>query len=149
MMAARRIFLSVSAKSSHWPQVCESAEEAVRIAMELIEHEDSIIPQWRDPKLLAEERWDSRTHIVFDILHDSYKSEEAHLPGHGDLPVIAVWLSKKQVVQTASEGIRNKVNNEVQEIHRLFGEGSQPPFFIDHSGGKVPVFMNPRTIKKQ
>lgn len=146
-MAARRVFLSVSAKSSHWPQVCESAEEAVRIAVELIRQEENMISQWGDPRLLVEERWGSRIHIVFDILHDTYNSQEAHLPGHGNLPVIAVWLSKKEVAQTASEGIQKKVNDEVREIHRLFGEGSEPPFFIDHSGGKVPVFMNPRTTE--
>ncbi|KAJ0100751.1 hypothetical protein J7T55_004262 [Diaporthe amygdali] len=145
-MAARRVFLSVSAKSSHWPQVCESAEEAVRIAVELIKKEN-IITQWGVPRLLVEERWGSRTHIVFDILHDTYSSQEAHLPGHGNLPVIAVWLSKKEVVQTASEGIQKKVNDEVWEVHRLSGKGSEPPFFIDHSGGKVPIFMNPRTTK--
>jgi len=143
-MAARRIFLSISSKSSHWAQIRESPEEAVRIAVELIKKEN-IISQWGEPKLLVEERWNQRTDIVFDILHDDYKSEEAHLPGHGNLPVILVWLSKNEAVQVATLGIQNKVNDEVRETHRLSGDGGEPPFFIDHSNGKVPLFMNPRT----
>ncbi|KAH8762064.1 hypothetical protein F5883DRAFT_561656 [Diaporthe sp. PMI_573] len=145
-MAARRILISISSKSSHWGQIRESPEEAIRIAEDLIKKEN-IISQWGEPKLLVEERWGRRTHIVFDILHNDYRPEEAHLPGHGNLPVIAVWLSNTEAVQTATMGIQKKVNSEVREVHRLFGYGSEPPFFIDHSDGKVPLFMDPRTTE--
>ncbi|KAH8761627.1 hypothetical protein F5883DRAFT_562595 [Diaporthe sp. PMI_573] len=143
-MEARRILISISSKSSHWGQVRESPEEAIRIAADLIKKQN-IIPQWWEPKLLVEERWGQRTHIVFDILHSDYRPEEAHLPGHGNLPVITVSLSKTEAVQAATMGIQDKVNSKVREVHRLFGDGSEPPFFIDHSDGKVPLFMNPRT----
>lgn len=160
-MDARRIFVSFSSKSAHWPQtsepqiseaqisgaqISESAKVAVDIAMDLIKKEEGIIPRTGEPKILVEERWGSRTHIVFDLLHDTYNPEDAHLPGHGDLPVIAVWLSGKEAVQVATPGLQTKVNHEIRDTHRKFGEGSKPPFFIDHSGGKVPMFVNPRKM---
>lgn len=43
----------------------------------------------------------------------------------------------------ATEGFKNKVNDKVRKFHELFGKGSKPPFFIDHSGGKIPLFITP------
>ncbi|KAI0459905.1 hypothetical protein F5B21DRAFT_499051 [Xylaria acuta] len=65
------------------------------------------------PRLIVEDKWGSRTHIVFDVHHDSYNSKTAHLPSEGDLSVIAVWLSAAETVQLATQGIRERVNDEV------------------------------------
>lgn len=163
-MTARRVFVSISSKSAHWPeasepqtseaqisgaQISDSTKAAIDVAMDLIEREETITPPLGEPKMLVEERWGSRTHVVFDLFHETYNPEEAHLPGYGNLPVIAVWLSGTEVAQVATEGLRNRVNEEVRDTHRKFGKGGKPPFFIDHSGGKVPLFVNPRTMSNK
>lgn len=145
MMDARRVFVSISSKSAHWLRISESTEEAIGIAVNLIK-DKNIVPRMGDAKLLVEERWGSRTHVVFDMLHDAYNPETAHLPGHGNIPVIAVWLSGTEAIQVATKGLTEQVNDEVRDAHRKFGDGSKPPFFIDHSDGKVPLFVNPRTV---
>lgn len=143
LMAARRIFVSVSTKSAHWSSISESANVAVGIAMDLVRQKEDVVLPSGEPKILIEEKWGSRTHIVFDIFHDTYDPEEAHLHGRGDLPVIAVSLSGNEVVQVAVPAMRKKVNDEVREIHRLSGGGSRPPFIVDHSDGKIPFFCKP------
>lgn len=145
-MAARRVFVSISPRSRYWSQVCESAEAVLYIALALIK-ENKLLPDsvdTQDAKLLVEERWGLRTHIVFDICHDDYNSETAHLSSSDRLPVIAVWLSAKESAQIATKGIKIKVNEETREFHRLHPIGVQPPFIVDHTNGKVPCFANPR-----
>ncbi|KJZ69427.1 hypothetical protein HIM_11177 [Hirsutella minnesotensis 3608] len=143
-MAAKRVFVSISSKSKHWAQAYNSAESAVNVALDLIKQR-GLVPQDVDtPRLLIEDKFGSRTHIVFDILHDSYRSETAHLPDEGHLPVIAVWLGTRESVQTATQGLRNKVNDEVRQWHTLMGAERNPPFFFDRSGGAFPIFMDPQ-----
>lgn len=143
-MNARRVLVSVSTKSAHWSQIDTSPQDAVDISMDLIKQKKDLIPELGEPRLLVVEKWGSRTHIVFDLLHDTYNSDNAHLPDQGNLPVIAVWLSGQEVAQVATEGVKNRVNDEVRDMHRRFGDGGKPPFYVDHSDGKVPVFVNPR-----
>lgn len=42
--------------------------------------------------------------------------------------------------------VSKSVNHELREAHRQGGEGSTSSFSMDHSDGKFPVFMNPRTM---
>lgn len=158
-MTATRVLVVLSSGSPYWPepgsepeileaqiseaQISDSTKAAIDAAMELIKGE--MVPQLGEPKILLEERWGSRTYIVFDLFHETYDPEVAHLAGYGNLPVIVVWLGVREVVQVVTEGIRNKVNEEVRDTHRQFGIGGKPPFFVDHTGGKVPLFINPRT----
>lgn len=79
-MNPRRFFVSVSAKSRHWSQTCESAQAVIEIALALARENNLVDLDTGDPKLLIEERWSSRTHFVFEIHHDTYDSERAHLP---------------------------------------------------------------------
>lgn len=148
-MDARRVFVSVSSKSAHWVKINESAQIAVDCAMSLIKKGEDQGLQLGEPRLLVEEKWGQRTHIIFDLRHDAYDPETAHLPTHGDIPVIAVWLSGEESLQVATQGLRDRVNHEVRDIHRKFGDGSRPPFFIDHSDGKVPFFISPRMISNE
>lgn len=99
-------------------------------------------------RFMAEENFDTRNHLVFDVSHDDYQPATAHLPGQGDLPVVRVWLSKEQGADVAGSDIRSRVNNRIREIHDLTGAGSVPPFFVDYSGGKLPTFWNPRTMQR-
>ncbi|KAH7175790.1 hypothetical protein EDB81DRAFT_633139 [Dactylonectria macrodidyma] len=95
-------------------------------------------------RFLATERWDLRTFIVFDMLHDSYDPDKAHLPGQDDLPVISVFFGLKESASIAGRPITNKVNSDIRAIHNATGPGSRPPFLVDHTGGKVPFYTNPR-----
>ncbi len=143
-MTAKRIFVSISSKSQHWPQSCESAKAAIDIALDLVKRQ-GLVPRDNEmsPRLLIEDKWGSRTHIVFDVLHDTYRSETAHLPSEGNLPVIVVWLSTTETAQPATQGIENRVNDEVRQWHTLTDAGGVPPFVFDRSGGAYPIFTNP------
>lgn len=98
-------------------------------------------------RVLAKERWDLRTFIVFDIFHDTYNPDTAHLPGQNDLPVISVFLSKSESASVAGTPMMNKINSDIRAIHRATGPGSRPPFIVDHSEGRVPYYPNPRTCR--
>lgn len=94
---------------------------------------------------LAKERWDSRIFIVFDVFHDTYDPDTAHLPGHGDLPVISVCFDRKESASIAGTPMKNQVNVDIRALHNSTGIGSKPPFEVDHANGKVPFYPNPRT----
>ena len=145
---AKRIFVSISTKSRYWSQACESTEAVIEIALALAKQTNLVEPDTRDVKWIVEEKWGSRTHIVFDVLHDTYDSKTAHLPGHNNLPVISVFLSREESVQTANQLLRNRVNEEVRETHRVHPAGIEPPFIVDHTNGNVPRYGCPRSGKK-
>lgn len=142
-MAAKRAFVSVSMKSKHWAQACNSVTAAIDVALNLLKQQGLVSQDVETPRLLVEERLGSRMHIVFDIHHDSYRPETAHLPSEGNLPVIAVWLGTEKV-QIATQGLCDKVNDEVRQWHTLVGAKRTPPFFFDRSGGAFPTFMKPQ-----
>jgi len=146
-----RVLISVSRNSPYWSNAWESSEEVIIIALRLIQ-ENNLVPldTFDDPstqRFLAVERWNSRTYIVFDIFHHTYDPVKAHLPGQDNLPVITVFLSKKESASIAGGPIANKVNEEIRSLHDATGLGSKPPFFTDHANGKVPCYPNPRTCR--
>lgn len=148
--AAKRVVIIVSKRSPHWLKAWASAEEMVTIALRLMQEQQLIPPGVQDHpstiRVLAKERWDLRTFIVFDIFHDTYNPDTAHLPGQNDLPVISVFLGKNESVTVAGPQLMNKVNGDIRAIHNATGPGSRPPFVVDHSEGKVPFYPNPRTL---
>lgn len=86
-----------------------------------------------------------RIYIVFDLFHDAYNPDKAHLPSEYDLPVISVFLSQQESASIAGRPMANKVNSDIRALHNATGLGSRPPFFVDHADGKVPFYPNPRT----
>ena len=82
---------------------------------------------------------------MFDVYHDNYDPDRAHMHGQDDLPVIEVYLSRKQIARTAGTPTANKDNRDVRALHNATGPGSRPPFSVDHSEGKVPFYNNPRS----
>ncbi|KAI3390273.1 hypothetical protein diail_10671 [Diaporthe ilicicola] len=146
-MAATRIFVSVSSRSQYWIQASQAAETISEVALNILE-KNGLLPHSTAPKFIAEERFTTRTHLIFDIFYDDYLPENGHLPGQGELPVLHIWLSKGQGADTASNQIQRMVNDRVREIHDLTGTGSVPPFFIDHSNGQTPTFWHPRTMRR-
>ncbi|KAG8157844.1 hypothetical protein KVR01_012506 [Diaporthe batatas] len=150
---ARRVFVSVSKNSPLFNAAWEDPEMVVLEAFRLVQHH-GLVPSGSAPatRLLAVERW-NRIHLVFDIGHDAYDAGTAHLPEENKLTVLAVHFSGKgtQGTETAKPApgkLADEVNKEIQEIHDLTGIGSQPPFIIDHANGKVPVYSNPRTMRR-
>lgn len=143
-----RVFASVSSRSPLFPIAWEDPQSVVQDALKLV-IQQGLNPANTSSRLLAVERW-SRVHIVFDLGHDDYKPEAAHLLGQNDLPVLAVDFSRDgtNTARAASTGLQDEVNKQIREIHDLTGFGSQPPFFIDHANGSVPTFPHPRTMKK-
>lgn len=147
--AAKRVVIIISKRSPHWRNAWVSDEGIVTIALRLIQ-EKQLIPVdvqncTSTVKVLAKERWDLRTFIVFDIFNDTYDPDTAHLPGQNDLPVISVFLSRNESASEAGTPMLNKVNSDIRAIHNATGQGSRPPFVVDHSGGNVPFYPNPRT----
>ncbi|KAL2186856.1 hypothetical protein L209DRAFT_763897 [Thermothelomyces heterothallicus CBS 203.75] len=137
MAASRlRIFVSISPKSRFWSLACQSAQALVDLALGLVKKNGLVEPDDEcDPRFLVEERWGPRTHIVFDINHRDYDSNTAHLPGQiNNLPVVIVFLSRTESVQTTSKLLEDKINSE-------------PPFIVDHTEGKIPCYPNPRSAR--
>lgn len=146
-MAATRVFVSVSSRSQYWTRAIETAEGIGEVALDILENND-LLPQRTAPKFIAEEKFATRTHLVFDIFHDDYQPENGHLPGQDELPVLHVQLGKKENASIPGAAIQRQVNSRIRELHDLTGIGSVPPFFVDYSSGQTPTFWNPRTMKR-
>ncbi|KAM7188714.1 hypothetical protein V8F33_010484, partial [Rhypophila sp. PSN 637] len=148
---AKRVLIVVSRTSHHWSKAWTSSKELITIALRVLQQEE-LIPSYvhsdsSSITLLATERWDLRTFIVFDIFHDTYDPDMAHLPGHNDLPVVWVFFGRDERAgaNIAGKPMENKVNNDIRALHDATGLGSRPPFVVDHADGKVPFYLNPRT----
>jgi hypothetical protein len=149
--AAKRVAIIVSKRSPHWLKAWASSDEVIAIALKLV-HEEGLIEfdaqnDASAVRVLAKERWDLRTYIVFDVFHHTYEPDNAHLRGQNDLPVISVFLGAKECASVAATPMANKVNKDIRTIHDATGPGSRPPFVVDHKDGKVPFYSNPRSCK--
>jgi hypothetical protein len=146
--AAKRVLIVVSRKSPHWIKAWTSSEELIVSAIEVMLEKQLIPSDTRDDPstitFLAKERWDWRTFVVFDMFHDAYDPDSAHLPGHNDLPVISAFFGQKVSASIAGRPMENKVNSDLRALHNVTGLGSRPPFVVDHADGKVPFYSNPR-----
>ncbi|KAJ2904909.1 hypothetical protein MKZ38_006950 [Zalerion maritima] len=151
--AVKRVFVSVSPKSRHWPKAWESSEEMIEVALAKIKENDptalSAGGGVLNPTFLVKERWTSQIWIVFDIFNDTYDPGDAHLPGRNDLQVIIVALSERDVVTVASKLIEDRVNKSVQQVHDSHGVGSRPLFTVDHANGNIPSYPNPTNTNFQ
>lgn len=156
MQRARRIFVDVSRRSSLYGDAWDSPEKIIQAAVDTLQDpERHLMPvggiDTPPPvRFLAKERW-QRVFVVFDVFHDTYDPETAHLPGRNNLPVIAITFSWKEGAdathaRTAGVGLRDKVNNQIRDLHDFNGIGSQPPFVVDHADGNVPTYLNPRSL---
>jgi len=145
----KRVVVSVPRKSPYWSKAWESSEEVIAVALRLIGEGDLVSPDaYDDPSrclFVAKERWDERTYIVFDIFHDSYNYDEAHLPGRNDLPVVLVLLKQRGRVYNAPPPMMNRANTRLRELYDSTGWGSHPPFSVDHADGRYPTYWRPRS----
>lgn len=134
-MASRRVFVGVSSRSPYWAQASQAPETIGEVALDILDKND-LLPRGSARRFMVEEKFTTRTHLVFDVSHDDYR------------PEIHVRLSKGEGADAASAHVQRVVNDRVREIHDLTGTGSVPPFLIDHSNGQTPTFWNPRTLRR-
>jgi len=146
---AQRVLVVVSRQSPHWLTAWASSDELIDVAFRLLRIKKLIPSDTENDSstvmFLAKERWDLRTFLVFDIFHNTYNADDAHLPGQNDLPVISIFLGRKESAGIAGRPMANKVNADIRALHNATGPGSRPPFVVDHADGNVPFYPNPRT----
>jgi hypothetical protein len=127
--------------SRHW---LKSDTEVIDAALQLILQKEA----WNqiDYRFMAKEMWGTVSFFIFDIFNGGYDWNTAYLEGKNDLPVIAVRFSKKKETALV-EGpfIRVRVKQQLRQLHNDEGYGSKPPFYVDHTNGKVPTYPKPRT----
>ncbi|KAF7720130.1 Uncharacterized protein PECH_001156 [Penicillium ucsense] len=97
-------------------------------------------------RLLAIQKWRSRTYLVFDIAHDKYDTNLGHLPEHNQLHVLVAHFSKKKAAYPASSWVSQQVNHDVAMLHNANGYDVSPPFVEDHTLGAPPTYRSPRDI---
>ena len=94
-------------------------------------------------RLLAIQKWERLTVLVFDIFHDDYDLSTAH---HlVNLPVLLVDYGKRlSYVRVASPEFREQINVHVAKQHNYNGWSGKPPYFEDQTGPVPPKYCNPR-----
>lgn len=145
-MQATRVLVHASSKGQYLQKAWDSPDEVIGLALELLRKSDLVSLNTDDPPkplFLAKERISTRAFIVFDIFHDSYDPDTAHLDSN-ELPVIGVYLGSKESVSFLQSDMAKFINDKVRDIHNDTGLGSRPPFSVDYTDGKVPVYWNPR-----
>lgn len=99
-----------------------------------------------DTLYLAREDWDRSKNFVFDVFHASYDFDTAH---HAlKVTVIMVSLGgKKESKWLANPPLQTQVNEQIAQLHDSNGWTNQPPFFINHAGGAIPIYDRPRSMQ--
>ncbi|KIV98621.1 uncharacterized protein PV09_09597 [Verruconis gallopava] len=143
-----RIFIILQDSSPHWSK---PDSEVIGVALSLISQQKVLGSTGctftaNEYKFMAKEIWGAVTFFIFDLSNDNYNLNTAHKEGENDLPVVTVRLSKsKETARYEGKPLQMQVNQQLRHIHDKVGYGYEPPFFIDHTNGKVPIYPNPRT----
>lgn len=144
---ALRVLIYASSKGQYREKAWDCPEAVIDHALQLLQKSDLDVPldpaNPAVPLFLVKERMQARTWVVFDIFHDNYKPDTAHVD-FDEIPVIGVYLCSKESVSFLHSGMSKVVNAKVREIHDDTGLGSRPPFSVDRTDGKVPCYYNPR-----
>lgn len=142
-----RVLVIVSQRSSLYSTARDSPEELIPLATRLLKRNALRGPS--DPsetRLLAVQKWRSRTFLVFDIANSDYDVVLGHLPEHNQLPVVVTHFSKKKSAYVANPWVSRRVNHDIAMLHNANGFDAVPPFMEDHSLGKPPAYYSPRDI---
>lgn len=138
-----RVLIILRQSSPHWSK-CDT--EVIDAALQLVSQEET----WNqnDYRFMAKEMWGTVTFFILDIFNGGYDWNTAHLEGKNDLPVITVRFSrKKETALVEGPFIRARVNQQLRQLHDDEGYESKPPFYVDHTNGKVPTCLRPRTAR--
>ncbi|KAI7909243.1 hypothetical protein M0657_011141 [Pyricularia oryzae] len=142
-----RICVAVHKKSPSWSKAWDSPNEIISMATEYLSQRNNL-PTGLTPLFLAKERWETRTMICFDLFHNDYEPESAHLAEKNQLPVTMIALATDLEIITTTKYIQVQVNQSIREFHDYYGLGSRPPFAVDHANGNIPTYRNPRTCRR-
>ncbi|KAF2240402.1 hypothetical protein BU26DRAFT_589423 [Trematosphaeria pertusa] len=94
-------------------------------------------------KLLAIQKWQQLTILVFDIFNDKYDVSTAH--HKANLPVLLVDYGKRlSYVRVASPELQERINVHVANQHNFNGWDGELPYFEDQTGSAPPKYDNPR-----
>lgn len=151
---ATRVLVKVSRRSPSpsYDDAWKFPEKIIHAAVNLMRECHFLPPDSApNPLFVAKDRWSNATRIVFDLFHDTYNPDDAHLPGQNDLPVIVVYFTSKgkanpQSIQKAKAGVEVEVNKTIRDLYDMNGFGSRPPFAEDHTNGNVPTYFNSRSL---
>ncbi|KAJ5819077.1 hypothetical protein N7474_004668 [Penicillium riverlandense] len=144
-----RVLVIVSQRSSRWNKAQNRAEDLVPSAIRLLQNKNpgnGFHATVSDTKLLAIQKWRTRTFIVFDICNTAYDAKLGHLPEQNQLPVVVAHFSRKQSAYMANAWISNRVNRDIALLHNANGFGAVPPYVEDWGLGKLPQYRNPRDM---
>lgn len=146
--SALRVLVIVSNRSSLWQQACNSPEDLISPAMQVLE-QHRLFDRPRDTQpdtlLLAIQKWAVRLLFVFDISNKNYNAELGHLLEQNNLPVVVVHFSSKQIAYEPRQAECERVNGDIARLQDANGYGAVPPFIEDHTKG-IPVYFNPRSL---
>lgn len=140
-----RVAVKVPSQSPSYTAAWDDGDRILTRALDAMT-EASIIDSIDAPKprLIALDRYNLAVFIVFDVFHDAYDASTGHLREQNDLRVCTVYFGRREVAATmAPEGIRRMVNEEIQRLHNLNGDGSVPPFRADHLNGQGAHYEKP------
>lgn len=142
-----RVLIIVKHASQRWATDDAQVIDAALHLVSQVHHRGQEIWTRRGHKLIAKEMWECFNCLVVDVAHDEYNWNTAHLEGENDLPVITVRFSgKKETASIEGAAITTRVNQELRQLHDNEGYDSKPPFFVDHTNGRVPTYPKPRTV---
>ncbi|KIV98293.1 uncharacterized protein PV09_09861 [Verruconis gallopava] len=142
-----RVFIIIQESSRYWSKTDAEVIGAALslISQQVLDSKDRTFTA-NDYRFMAKEMWGAVTFFIFDLFNDNYNLNTAHKRGENDLPVITVRLSKKkETARYEGRPLQIHVNQQLRKIHDNVGYGCEPPFFVDHTNGKVPTYTNPRT----
>lgn len=95
-------------------------------------------------KLLAIQKWQQLTIMIFDIFHTGYDPSTAH--HKADLPVILIDYGKRlSYARTTSPEFRDRINDHVAHEHNSNGWDGKPPFFQDQTSLVPRTYYFPRS----
>lgn len=141
-----RVCARVSSRSTAFATAWDDIEGLIKMAIEALKGQ-IVLDQVDAPRLVALERYDIAIFVVFDLFHHNYDPRNGHLAEHNDLPVYEVVFSRGKVSAAKSTEERKRyVNHQVQTLHNLNGEGSEPPFETDFSNGQRAHYGAPRVL---
>ncbi|KAJ5682948.1 hypothetical protein N7462_006113 [Penicillium macrosclerotiorum] len=143
-----RVLVIVSQRSTLFTKTHISPEDLLPLALRLLKKSNirRMPDAMTETRLLAVQKWRSRTFLVFDIANAHYDASLGHLPEQNQLPVVVAHFSKKKSAYPASSWVSQRVNHDVAMLHNANGFQAVPPFMEDHTTGEPPTYHSPRDI---
>jgi hypothetical protein len=85
---------AIHRSSRLWP----TTEDTISTAIDILK-KDKLIKDGEKRRLIVQERWHRRIYIVLDICNDAYDPDLGHILERNNLPVLAVYFSKRESSQ--------------------------------------------------